>query len=988
MFLTPWFCSMFQSKFGRGGAAFCRGAGRSRTRRKALARNASECTTVCADCVAPMAIEVLEERTVLAATLPSLTINSIVVTEGNAGTTTATFTVKLSAATTNDVTFNYSTVDVTANATSDYIGITSGSGTITKGTTSTTINLSIIGDTINEATETFQVVLSGQTNAKLGTAIGVCTIKDNDPLPKITIDNPSVNGDNIDGSITFTVKLDKASGQDVSVKYSTASGTATAGSDYTAQSGTVTILKNSTSQTVTILVTADSTYEANETLFVNLSGAVNGTIATSRGTGTIKNDDDAPLFSISGPNLSVSEGAGVATFTVTKSGPTALPATVTFKTGDPSDTAKVGADYTAQSGKLTFAPNETSKTVSIKIIDDKLDESDEVFSVLLLSATSATIGTGVASATIVDNDAPPSVTINDVVVTEGKSAVFTVKLSAPSGQDITVEYETVGSGTATSGDDFSGTSGTLLFKAGEISKTITVSTADDALDEAAETFFVNLVSGTNVDLGAKTSGTGTITDNDPTPSLTIADVTVNEEAGTVTFAVTLSAPSGQDVYVNYITKNGTAIAGVDADYIATSGTLHFNPGDTTPEVTLTVAINNDTADEKDETFFVALSSFVNASISKSQAVGTIVDNDDPPTVSIDSPTGNLEGTGTNSTATFTVTLSTASGLPVSVSYATVADTAGTKDFVAKSGLLTFAPGETSKSIVVTVIGDALNETDETFNLVLSNPVNAAIDTGTGTATIVNDDDLPTVSINDVTLVEGNSGTRLATFTVSLSAPSGQLVTLGYSTGDDEDTATSLGDFADYVATQGSLSFAPGETKKTIIVTVNSDTRYEDDETLSMVLTEIENAANNSATGTATILNDDAVPKVSIDDVEVVEGNSGDEVYAVFTVSLSAPSGKTVTVIYSFVNGTATQGFIEDDYGYPDSFDNSTETGTVTIEAGQTSAQIKVPITSDDVFEPDANFFIHLDSAVGATIQRAQGKGTIVNDDSNVVVELN
>ena len=186
----------------------------------------------------------------------------------------------------------------------------------------------------------------------------------------------------------------------------------------------------------------------------------------------------------------------------------------------------------------------------------------------------------------------PTLTIDDVTVTEGTGntvyAVFTIRLSAVSGQNVIVKYA-VAKGTATTPQDYRHTPQPLTIVAGATTGTISVAIQGDTLDEPdSETFFVNLTSATNATI-ADNQGIGRITDNDAPPSLTISNATVAEGAGTsvnVVFVVSLSAASGQNVTVNYATANGTATAG--SDYLATQGKLIFAPGQTSNSITVSI----------------------------------------------------------------------------------------------------------------------------------------------------------------------------------------------------------------------------------------------------------------------------------------------------------------------------------------------------------------------------------------------------------------
>ena len=214
----------------------------------------------------------------------------------------------------------------------------------------------------------------------------------------------------------------------------------------------------------------------------------------------------------------------------------------------------------------------------------------------------------------------------------------------------------------------------------------------------------------------------------------------------------------------------------------------------------------------------------------------------------------IEGhTGTVS-ATFTVNLSAAYSEVVTVQYAAANGTATAgSDYQAASGTLTFAPGETEKTISIGVLGDTLVESNETFTVNLSNPTGALIADRTGVGTIVNDDtELPRITISDVSKREGRNGSTLFVFTVSLSAPATSQVTVRYATADGTAKAGE-----DYVAATGTLSFAAGETTKTITIKVKGDRKLEADEYFYLDL--FDNSSNSLFTksrGIGTILNDD------------------------------------------------------------------------------------------------------------------------------------
>lgn len=327
------------------------------------------------------------------------------------------------------------------------------------------------------------------------------------------------------------------------------------------------------------------------------------------------------------------------------------------------------------------------------------------------------------------------VSIGDASVTEGNGstlpATFTATLSGPSSQTVTVAYATA-PGTAAAGADYVSATGTVTFSAGDVSEPVTIQVVGDSLDENDETFFVDLSSPSGASIGDG-RGTGTITDNDPPPSITVGPCTVTE-GGPCPFLAVLSGASGKTVSVSYATANGSAAAG--SDYQATTGVLTLTPGVVSGGIT--VSVLGDSIDEVDETFTINLSNPVNVTIAGSQGVGTI-DDDDGPSVSVNSVAVN-EGNAGTTPATFTVSLSATSPQSVAVSYATSDGTADAgSDYASASSTVTFAPGAVTQTVTVNVNGDGTTEPNEAFFLNLQNPVDGSIGVASGVGTIRNDD---------------------------------------------------------------------------------------------------------------------------------------------------------------------------------------------------------------------------------------------------------
>jgi hypothetical protein len=225
---------------------------------------------------------------------------------------------------------------------------------------------------------------------------------------------------------------------------------------------------------------------------------------------------------------------------------------------------------------------------------------------------------------------------------------------------------------------------------------------------------------------------------------------------------------------------------------------------------------------------------------------------------------------------------------------------------------------------------------------------------------------PTLSVSDASLIEGNTGSNMMSFTVTLSAASSTTIAVDYATADGTATAGT-----DYQPTSGTLTFNPGETSKTVTVAIMGDTTPEPDETLFLNLSNPVNAGIADGQGQGTILNDDnSQPRVSIGTYSgyVAEGNSGTTTFY-FVIMLSAPSSQVVTVDYATADGTATAGS-----------DYQSTSGTLTFNPGETMKMVAVTIYGDTVVEPNEFFAMNLSNAVNANINIGQATGYIFNDD--------
>jgi hypothetical protein len=291
-------------------------------------------------------------------------------------------------------------------------------------------------------------------------------------------------------------------------------------------------------------------------------------------------------------------------------------------------------------------------------------------------------------------------------------------------------------------------------------------------------------------------------------------------------------------------------------------------------------------------------------------------------------------------------------------------TAGT-DFPAAGGTLTFVDGDAEETISFVLPDDAAFEFTEAFNITLSNPSSgSSVDPSRQTSTVIiaNNDPVPFVQINHIQVVEGNSGTTPAVFTLTLSQALTMPITVNYGT--SPGSASHF--FGDFTAATGTVDFQPGQTVKTISVNVLGETANEPDENF-FVFGTVVGGQITVQSGMCTILNDDVAPTLSVTDVVVTETDG----LSLATITLTTSAPVFADVYFSFVGGTAK---------YPSDF--GAQFGYVYFDGVTTTRTVTVPIVGDDEPEPNEQFYIEL-HPTGVTATRSRGTITILNDDSGI-----
>ena len=671
---------------------------------------------------------------------PLLRISDVAVPEADADTS-GSLTVSLDRPSTETVTVDWATVPGTADG-ADFAEA-GGTVTFTPGQSARPLPVTVRGDDLAEASETFAVHLSTPTGAVIDDADGAVTVLDDDggppgELPRVRIgDATGPEGNTGSTPATLTVTLDRPSTTPVTVQWATDPGSA-GPDDFDAASGEVAFAAGEVSEQVTVQVRGDTATEATESFGVRLSAPSGAVLDDADGAVTVVDDDatepgPAPALRIG--DVSVPEGGSgstPATVTVVLDRTADEPVTVRWATED--GTAAAPGDYIAGGDVLTFPPGETTRQITVPVVGDRALEQDETFAVRLSDAVNATIADGSAEVTVLADDeaGQAAVSVEDVTVPEGAGqAEVTVRLSAASTAPVSVRVTTA-DGSATAPADYAGVDTRVEFAPGDTVRSVPVAVVADAVEEGDETFTVQLseASGATV---ADPSAVVTVLDGGAgaEPVVSVDDAAVAENGGAAVFRVRLTRPA--PVTVRWATAEGTATA---SDFTGGTGEVTFAPGAVVAEVE--VPVTDDAAVEGDETFTLTLSEPVGATLGDAHADGVILDDDTVvrPVLSV-TDTSVPEDAGP---AVFEVRLSEAATTPVSVGWATGDGTAvAPGDYASGAGRVEFAAGQVSARVSVAVVDDGTVEPDETFTLALSDPDGATVGDGTAVGTILDDD---------------------------------------------------------------------------------------------------------------------------------------------------------------------------------------------------------------------------------------------------------
>ena len=858
---------------------------------------------------------------------PTVTVSASVASVTEKSTQTGLYVFSRAGLTTSPLTIYYA-VTGTAVAGTNYIALP-GSVTIPAGQTSAPVQVAPIWDQVYVGDKTVVVTISANSLYAIATPSSATVIIKDSDLPTVTIEAAiSSISDNGTTPGEYVVTHTGTTALPLTVRYSV-SGTAVSGTNFVTLSGSVVIPVGSASAPIILTPIKDGQFTGDLTVVVSITPNSAYLIGSPNAATITIVESDLPTVTVSATQPNSKEATVTGQFTVSRTGTTVSPLTVSYTTGG---TAVSGVNYTALAGTVTIPASIASVTITVQPLEEELWQGPTTVVLSLAASSQYTIGSsGSATVTIADNDGP-TITIVATRPTVAESDTgkgqYTVTRSAHTDVALTVNY--VVSGTATGGVDFVALPGSMTIPAGYSSGSILVTPLEDFVSDGDKTVVVTITDSDWYKIGSPNSATVTILDSD-LPMVTIA-ATVSKvyEKGSenAQFAVTRVGPLTAALVVNYVT-GGTAISGVD--YTAPAGAVTIPAG--SASAAFTVDPLWDKLYDGNQTLVVTLAGSSQYNVGSPGSATAVIVDQDRPTVTITAPVPTALETGPG-TGQFLVGYSGTTVVPVTVSYTISGTATSGVDFVALPGTITIPAGSSSAGILVLPIDDGIPDDAESVVVTLQNsPLYIVGSPGSATVTIY-EAGSPTVRIEATTPIAMEGGSA-GQFTVYRTKMTTEALTVGYSI---DGTAVANGH---YTALPGSVTLPVGAASASITVQAIENAVYEGP--TSVVLTLLPSAHYDlgaDTTATVTVADNDG-PTIDMETIvsKRVGSETGPVAAQVKVYRSTSNTSGAVPVAYS-LGGTATNG---EDY--------ENLSGEIIIPDGVSTVFIDIIPIDDNIDEP-------------------------------------
>ncbi len=864
------------------------------------------------------------------------------------------YRLRLNKASIKDVVFDWF-IQHHSTSTGDFRGALAGSQLIRAGSTTATISIDTSDDTIYEGNEDFTLHITNVTGATPDSLLVDSSIIDDQDKPIISFKQDSTTTEG--ASLSYSLQLNQASALDASFDWYLQHSSTSTGDFRGALAGSQLIRAGDTTATISIDTSDDNIYEGNEDFTLHITNVIGATPDALVASGSIIENDPQPTIVFEQATIVALEG-NMLVYRLQLNRVSVADVSFDWYLQHSSTSSSDFRGVTA--GRQQIRAGDTTTAISIDTSDDNIYEGNEDFTLHITNVTGATPDALVASGSIIENDPQPTIVFEQatIVALEGNMLVYRLQLNRVSVADVSFDWYLQHSSTSTS--DFRGvTAGRQQIRAGDTTTAISIDTSNDTIYEGNEDFSLNIINVTGASPSALVAD-GRIIDSDVQPTIDFEqDYSSVTEGGSLSYTLQLTNTSTTDISFDWLVQHSSTSTSDFTGIIASS--QRIAAGDTT--ATISIDTSNDTIYEGNEDFTLHITNVTGATPDALVADGRIIDSDVQPTIDFEQDYSSVTEGGSLS---YTLQLTHTSTRDIAFDWYLQHSSTSTSDF---TGIIAdsqqIRAGDTTTTISIDTSDDSIYEGDESFVLHITNIRGATPDRLEAGGRIIDNDPQPTIDFEQdySSVTEGGS----LSYTLQLTNTSTTDISFDWLV---QHSSTSTSDFTSAIF--GTQLIRAGDTSTTISIDTSDDSIYETDEIFTLNIINVIGATPDRLEASGSIIENDPQPIISFEqDSTATEGAS-----LSYRLQLNKASALDVSFDW-FVqhSSTSTSDF------------TGALAGTKRIRAGSTTTDIVIDTSNDTIYETDEIFTLNITNIRGATPDRLEAGGRIIENDPQPTIDF-
>ena len=864
------------------------------------------------------------------------------------------YRLRLNKASIKDVVFDWF-IQHHSTSSSDFRGALAGSQLIRAGSTTATISIDTSDDTIYEGNEDFTLHITNVTGATPDSLLVDSSIIDDQDKPIISFKQDSTTTEG--ASLSYSLQLNQASALDASFDWYLQHSSTSTGDFRGALAGSQLIRAGDTTATISIDTSDDNIYEGNEDFTLHITNVIGATPDALVASGSIIENDPQPTIVFEQATIVALEG-NMLVYRLQLNRVSVADVSFDWYLQHSSTSSSDFRGVTA--GRQQIRAGDTTTAISIDTSDDNIYEGNEDFTLHITNVTGATPDALVASGSIIENDPQPTIVFEQatIVALEGNMLVYRLQLNRVSVADVSFDWYLQHSSTSTS--DFRGvTAGRQQIRAGDTTTAISIDTSNDTIYEGNEDFSLNIINVTGASPSALVAD-GRIIDSDVQPTIDFEqDYSSVTEGGSLSYTLQLTNTSTTDISFDWLVQHSSTSTSDFTGIIASS--QRIAAGDTT--ATISIDTSNDTIYEGNEDFTLHITNVTGATPDALVADGRIIDSDVQPTIDFEQDYSSVTEGGSLS---YTLQLTHTSTRDIAFDWYLQHSSTSTSDF---TGIIAdsqqIRAGDTTTTISIDTSDDSIYEGDESFVLHITNIRGATPDRLEAGGRIIDNDPQPTIDFEQdySSVTEGGS----LNYTLQLTNTSTTDISFDWLV---QHSSTSTSDFTGAIF--GTQLIRAGDTSTTISIDTSDDSIYETDEIFTLNIINVIGATPDRLEASGSIIENDPQPIISFEqDSTATEGAS-----LSYRLQLNKASALDVSFDW-FVqhSSTSTSDF------------TGALAGTKRIRAGSTTTDIVIDTSNDTIYETDEIFTLNITNIRGATPDRLEAGGRIIENDPQPTIDF-